>query len=176
MGRKMKSPDDLRRELEEVEEETNTLSKITTIHIDETIRGVQYKGDFTFEVPNLGDTIMIGQMKAKYLPDGAKADPAAALIVEQICYLGVCLNEPLPPWWKPLDFHEQDLVNKVYAEGLAYANRFLGRDKSAEGSAGEDGEQDSGGDASLDEGPVGEDVRPSNKRSATVIHDTEGTQ
>ena len=165
---KLRSPSDIKAGLIGTDEPVR-LSPITTIEIDETMNGVRYQGTFTYKVPTIGDSIMIGQMKNKYLPDGSKADQQSALLVEQICYLEITLQNPRPAWWAPLDFVEGDILAKLYSEALAYANRFLGRDKVNGSTVSVDESSGSGGDDLGDEGDLEQDVPGANERPKTII-------
>ncbi len=141
-----------------------------SFEFDRTVRGQQYKGTFTSKVPSLGDMIEIGRMKTAYLPQGSAADASAAVLVEAICYLEVVLEKDRPEWWSPLDFLDSAIVMMVYAEVVAYANKFLGRDTESGDTAGTDEEQgEPGGTGSPDESSVDEDVQPAPQRREVVI-------
>ena len=174
MTGRLKDPATVRRELQgESVEDPSQMKDTTTISVDETIRGVNYRGTFVYKVPTLADSILIGRMKTQYLPEGSAADQTAALLVEQICYLEVTLQQPRPAWWKPLEFREGDLVALVYSEALAYANKFLGRHEKHGTAESSDDESGDGWDASSDEGDVGEDLSGADQRSKiTLSHST----
>lgn len=170
--RKLKSPSELREEMEVRDREQTTLSNITTIEIDETVNGQRFKGAFTYKVPTLGDQILIGRMKSQYLPNGAAADPNAQALVEWLCYLEVTLQKPLPAWWKPMEFTASDVVAKLYSEVVAYANSFLGRGKDRGEAEGDDGLQDDGGDDPDAQGDVESEIQSPHQRSKVVIADS----
>lgn len=176
VDRKMKTPAEMRAEIEGAgADSTDRLSTKYTFHIDETVRGRRFQGDFVFEVPTLADQIMIGQLKNKYLPGGGLADPPSAALVEYICYLEVTLKVK-PTWWQPMEFTEANLVIKVYTEVLRYANRFLGRD-AGRGDADEvDGREDDGGSDSDDEGDVDSPVPSAEQRSTIARTHRTGTE
>jgi hypothetical protein len=166
----LKTPSELRRELTQKPSTTQPrLPPFTRIEVDETIRGVRYAGSFTFKVPTLADQIVIGQMKARYLPNGSKTDPTSELLVEQICYLEVTLQEPRPSWWRPLEFTEADVLAKVYVEAMGYANTFLGRDKIDRATDSADGVGDDGGDDGGAESAVVKDLPSADERPTTII-------
>jgi hypothetical protein len=165
----MKSPAEHKAALTGEREAEEELSPTTTISIDETVRGKRYQATFVYEVPTLGDQILIGQLKNKYLPDGGQADPLSAHLVEQICYLEVTLKGEKPAWWTPMTFRESDLIAKLYVEGVAYANRFLGRDADDGAADSPDAGGLAGSGAPGNEGDVGEDLPGADERSPTVI-------
>lgn len=175
MSRKAKDVAEIKRQAEEESEEAAD-SPTTVIEVNTVVRGTSYRGTFVFRVPSIKDQITIGQMKALYLPNGATADPASATLVEQICYLEVCLGPDRPNWWKPMEFKEGDLLALVYQRGIAYANKFLGRDKGDAEDSGSDGIEDSGGNPPDDESNVVEEVSAPNKSSSTLIHDSSGAE
>jgi len=160
----LKSPSEIKRELTQ-KKPTERLPPTTRIEVDETIRGVRYAGTFVFKVPTLADQIVIGQIKARYLPNGGKADPVSELLVEQICFLEVTLQDPKPSWWRPLEFTESDLLAKVYVEAMGYANTFLGRNSvsgevDGDNGIGNDGGGDGASESTVDEGVSSADQRP----------------
>lgn len=164
---KLKSPDELKMDL--ARNPTEQLKAFTSFTIDETILGIRYQGLFNFKVPTVADQIMIGQMKNNYLPNGGKADPQSELLVEQICYLSVTLQDPKPVWWKPMEFTATDLISKLYLEALAYANRFLGRNTDTGANSGSNESQDDGSDALGDESAMGENLQRPNERSKVTL-------
>lgn len=180
----MKSPDEVLRDMRQSEDDAEAeteeeLPPITTIELDCTDdRGRQYKGSFVFKVPTLGDQIVIGKLKAQYLPDGAAADTNAALLVEQICYLEVCLQfsnkHPRPDWWKPFHFYDATPVTALYMEVMAYEARFHGGDKDSDADQGDagTGQEDGVGTAATDQPHVGRKVQPPAKRREVVSPDT----
>lgn len=123
------TPEELRASLQhEAESEKEELPPITHIELDcVDSRGHRYRGTFIFKVPTIGDQIEIGQMKARYLPQGSAADANAALLNEMVCFLEVTLQKPRPEWWKPFELYDSLPVTRVYAEALKYERRFLGR-------------------------------------------------
>ena len=169
-GRKIKDPSELRDELspEENLEAQEEMSPRHPFRIERTIRGKTFAGDFSFEVPTLAEQVLIGAMKSRYLPHGSDADANAGSLVEQICYLEVTLKEK-PTWWKPFTFREADLVVAVYAEVIAYANKFLGRGADDGSDTSSDGKEDGSGDAPSSESDVGGDAQPSDKRSKVIV-------
>lgn len=169
MDRKLRPPDEILAGLDgAAAAEDGPLPPRTQIEVDEMALGVRYAGTFSFEVPTIADMITIGRMKAEYLPNGAVADPQATMLVEQVCYLAVTCKKA-PAWWKPFEFRSGDIVAKVYAEAVAYANRFLGRDKNDAGPAQANPPADSAGSGAGDEGDVVADVQPADQRRKTVL-------
>lgn len=164
----LKTPSEIRQELSQ-KKPAARLPIITRIEVDETIRGVRYAGTFVYKVPTLADQIMIGQMKARYLPNGGKADPTSELLVEQICYLEVTLQDPKPSWWNPLEFIEADILAKVYVEAMGYANTFLGRNKIDGATGGAHGIGHDGGDNGDPESAVVQDLPSADERPTTII-------
>ena len=174
----MKTPDQLNRELDEPsssEEEGDKLPPITTLSIDVTDdRGKRYVGDFVFKVPQLGDQIRIGTLKAHYLPNGGNADVNAALLVEQICYLEVTIQTK-PDWWQPFQFYDAAPVSALYTEAASYEARFHGGDTHREGdqSGAGEGANDAGGAAAEGDAVVGRKVQPpSQRREVIAAHST----
>lgn len=164
----------LRRPDDEDETPANELPDTKVIDLDVTdSRGTRYRGSFLYTVPTLGDQIEIGKLKTHYLPQGSAADPEAALLVEVIAYLTVCLtfNElhKKPSWWKPLQARTPDPYSKLYGRCLEYEARFHGR--------GQDHRADEGDDAGPGEPEpdselrVGGEVRPPAKRRETLAGD-----
>lgn len=117
--------------------EKEKLDAETWIELDCTdARGFRYQGRFHFRVPTLGQQIEIGRMKAAYLPNGAAMDRTATLLVEQICYLHITLQKPLPKWWTPFEMFDATPVSTLYAEAISYEARFLGAGSNAGSNAG----------------------------------------
>jgi hypothetical protein len=164
----LKSPSEIKKELTQ-KKPTERLPTTTRIEVDETIRGVRYAGTFVFKVPTLADQILIGQIKARYLPNGGKADPVSELLVEQICFLEVTLQDPKPSWWRPLEFTESDLLARVYVEAMGYANTFLGRNAVSGKTDGDNDIGNDGRDDGASEGAVGEGVPSADERPKTII-------
>lgn len=175
--RKLKDPSSLKQEMSgKSAEDEDQLSPTTTIEVDKEVNGRHYRGTFIFKVPTLGDMIMIGKMKTAYLPQGAAADPTAATLVEQVCYLEVCLQDPRPSWWKPLEFREADVLTHLYLEAAAYANKFLGRDANGRTTDQSHAATDDASDGADSEGNVEPSLQPSEQRSPVVVHDTAGSR
>lgn len=149
--------------------EEERLPPTTTLHIDETIQGIRYKGEFHFEVPTLQQHIAIGQLKTRYMPQGVMADENAALLIEMICYLEITLGKKRPEWYQPMNMRSSDLVAAIYTEANAYANRFLGRNKDGTAAGGSDEQRNPGGNPPDDEGPLGEDVPGADERSPVTL-------
>lgn len=129
----MLDPSEARKRLESLNEEAPEaaqLSPKTVLRVDVTDgRGKRYQGNFPFRVPTIGDQVRIGQLKAVYLPNGAAADPNAAMLVEQMCYLEACLEQPRPAWWQPTSFYDTAPITALYKEALDYERKFLSGDK-----------------------------------------------
>ena len=171
----MKTPDQLLKELEneeEPEKESDELPPIFPVSIDVTDgRGKRYTGKFTAKVPNLGDQIRMGQMKAGYLPQGGAADPNAMMLVEQICYLEVTLQKPRPSWWQPFQLYDATPVSALYSEVASYEARFHGEHPHQRAN------QDRSGESELDEGGapaegdahVGRKIQPPAERREVVV-------
>jgi hypothetical protein len=148
------------------------LPAITTLNLDVVgEKGKRYTASLTYKVPNLGEQILIGNMQAQYLPRGGLADSNAALLTEQICYLTVTLQRPLPDWWKPFAFFDATPVSALYALAVAYERRFHGADakpKRPEETARE-GEADDSGDGVEAVSAVGRKVQAPAKRSEVLV-------
>ena len=170
----LESPEDLRKRMakeSQPEEAEKDFSKpYHSFDFDRTVRGQQFKGTFISKVPSIGDQIEIGRLKSVYLPHGATADQNAAALVEAVCYLEVTLDAKRPEWWKPMEFLDSAIVMMVYAEVVAYANKFLGVNKgSGTTSKTDEGSGESGGEAALDKSGVVEDVQTPPERREVVI-------
>lgn len=171
----MKSPEEMLREMDESRDEQapDQISPIKIIKLDvKGSRGKRYSGEFTFHVPNIGDQIRIGKLKAEYLPNGAMADPNAGMLVEQTCYLAVTIRKA-PKWWQPFALYDAAPISALYAEGTAYEASFHGSrpdlsgDEEASGEAGEDdGRANVAGSST-----VGRKVQPPAKRRETLTAD-----
>ncbi len=178
----MKTPDELMREMDdaisnEEQQESDELPPITKISIDVLDgRGKRYAGEFTVKVPNLGDQIRVGQLKAHYLPQGGMADPNALLLVEQICYLEVAVMKK-PDWWQPFQFYDATPVSALYTKVASYEARFHGEDAHSgelqEGAGG--GDEDAGGSSTEGDAHVGRKVQPPTKRRETLLAHSQGS-
>jgi len=169
---------DSRAKPEEDEKKPARLAPSTVIEIDVVDAwGDRTKGLFAYTVPTIGSQIEVGKLKALYLPDGASADVNAAMVVDMICYLTVCIEFtdafPRPKWWAPLKARDASPYTALYGRCLAYEARFHG--------AGEDhgrdevelrGEDRPSGDAEV---RVGSSVQPAPKRSETLAGDGAGS-
>ena len=176
----MKTPEELLERIEhdaEAQEAETALPGITKIHVDVIgTRGVHYKGDFIYRVPRMIDQVSIGRLKSEYLPQGGIADPNAAIIVEQLCYLAVTIQDPKPDWWKPSEFYDAAPLGAVYKGALDYERRFHGGDEDdseARSGAGSDGILESDGPESPSEVTVGRKVQPPSKRRETLVTHSE---
>lgn len=141
-------------------------SPIYTFNVDLTdSRKKRYTGRFTGKVPNLGDQVAIGQMKAAYLPQGSPADPNALAIAEMISYCHVVLTEK-PDWWQPHLFWDVEPLQVVYNKCREAEDRFLGIDANGRRDAGgaEGDAQDSGAADHHAEGAVDGGVSASSQR------------
>jgi hypothetical protein len=168
----IQDPDSLRESLDEKEdkEEKTYLNKTHAFDLNvEGENGRKWQGRFVYEVPNIGEKIKIGQMKAIYLPQGAMADPSAAGLTEMVCYLSVTLKEK-PNWFKPMELTDEIPLAKVYEEVLDYEQKFHGNNEvERTDGAGSGGSQGSGETDSTD---VGRKVQSPDERSETIIsHD-----
>jgi hypothetical protein len=176
----MKTPEELLEKIAgdaDAKEAETTLPGITKLHIDVTgTRGVRYQGDFIFRVPRMIDQVSIGRLKSEYLPQGGVADPNAAIIVEQLCYLAVTLQDPKPDWWQPSEFYDAAPLGAVYKEALNYERKFHGGDADdpeVRSGVGSDGILESDGPESPREAPVGRKVQPPSKRRETLVSHSE---
>lgn len=160
-------PDLLKESLEDRQEDEPVLNRIHVFNLDvEGEHGNKWRGRFVYEVPNIGQKIMIGQMKANYLPKGAMADVSAGALTEMVCYLSVTLKEK-PSWFKPMELMDETPLAKVYEEVLGYEQKFHGNNavKQSDGE-GPEKSQGSGENDSVD---VGEQIQPPTERSETII-------
>lgn len=158
----------------EKKDQGGELPATTKLSIDvEGTRGRRYKHTFTYTVPTLGQQIDIGKLKSLYLPQGASADSNAALLVEQICYLTITIDQKtVPDWWVPMEMHDATPIGALYKEALDYERKFHGGSRSADdGGAGSgvDGEaEDEGGSSAPPDGGVGDGAQPPAKRRKTL--------
>jgi len=166
----MPDPDSLRDSLEEEKKEKVYLNKIYAFNLDvEGENERRWQGRFIYEVPNIGEKIQIGQMKATYLPQGALADLNASALTEMVCYLSVTLKEK-PAWFKPMELMDEKPLVAVYEEVLGYEQKFHGSG-TLEQTNGE-GSKSSQGSGEADTTDVGRKIQPPTKRSETIIsHD-----
>jgi hypothetical protein len=169
----MQDPDDLRASWKAAEEKpAEDLPPLTTLSIDvKGSRGKQYKANFVFKVPTIGEQIEIGRLKAAYLPNGSAADPNAALLVEQCCFLAVTIQKTnLPVWWKPFEMYDAAPVSALYAEALKYERRFhLGDAQPGAAAAGVGTPEERSGDDSETESALGEDIPPPAQRRKVLL-------
>jgi hypothetical protein len=176
----MKAPDEILQSIRSGDEEaeaTEELSPLKKFHVDVTDpRGKRYVGDFLYKVPSLGDQIMVGRLKAEYLPQGGVSDPNATALVEQICYLEVCLqfseSMPKPEWWEPFNLYHALPVSTLYAEVTRYEAKFHGADLGSEEDPKASGEEANGGGPAAP-GPthVGRKIRPTTERREVISAD-----
>ncbi len=159
---------------DEAEQQDEQLDPVTTIELTvQGERGRRYQGRFHYHVPNLGEQIEIGRLKAVYLPQGSVSDPNAAVLVDALCYLQVCVtfNEqfPKPAWWTPMRMYDATPFLELWGRCLEYEARFHGRGEErredAEGSGDAEG-SDGGGAVS-----VGRKVPPPTERRETLAGD-----
>lgn len=165
----LEDPTAVRKQLEKVRKDESApdddVPRITILHIDVPgSRGRHYKGDFSYQVPSIGDTIEVGQLKARYLPNGAVADVRAAVLVEAVSYLAVTLQPPVPEWWRPMDFMDEGPILALYKEARDYERRFLGEAVGEEDAAASRGAEDAGGDGAEAQAAPVEDLQPPAKR------------
>ena len=177
----MKNPKEMLQEMDETpeaeeEEENEFLSPVKTIQLDVAgSRGQHRKGTFVFHVPNIGDQIRIGRLKSEYLPSGAMADPNAALLVEQTCYLAVTIKKA-PDWWEPFAMYDAVPISTLYAEGTAYEATFHGENqKQSVDSERDNGAEDTGSADADGETHVGRKVRRPSERRETLVSHTAGS-
>lgn len=159
------------------EEQHEELPPTTVIDLDCLgFRGRRYQGRFIYRVPTLGMNVQIAQLKDQYLPGGGRASPADALLVEQICYLEVCLQAPRPEWYKPLHLYDAIPIGTLYGEAIKYEARFLGpAPKSGEDAATTGRAANNGGPHLQDQGAVGRKVQPPAERRETLVAHGEGS-
>lgn len=161
-------PDLLNKSLDEEKADERTyLNRLYPFDLDvEGENGHRWRGHFVYEVPNIGQKIRIGQLKATYLPQGAIADVNASALTEMVCYLTVTLKEK-PAWFKPIDLMDEIPLVKVYEEVLDYEHKFHGNDTiNRTDGKGSESSQGSGEDDTTN---VGRKVQPPNQRSETII-------
>jgi len=176
----MKTPEELLERIEhdaDAKEAESSLPSITKIHVSVVgTRGVRYQGDFIYRVPRMIDQVSIGRLKSEYLPQGGMADPNAAIIVEQLCYLAVTIQDPKPDWWKPSEFYDAAPLGAVYKEALNYERKFHGGDaddSKVRSGVGSDGILESDGPEPASEVAVGRKVQPPSKRRETLVTHSE---
>jgi hypothetical protein len=176
----MKTPEEILSEIErepEAPDASAAIPAVTKFHVDVIgTRGVRYQGDFIYRVPRMIDQVSIGRLKSEYLPQGGMADPNAAIIVEQLCYLAVTIQDPKPAWWKPSEFYDAAPLGAVYKEALDYERKFHGGDaddSEARSGVGSDGILESDGPESASEAPMGRKVQPPTKRRETLVAHSE---
>lgn len=153
----------------------------TVIDLDVTgSQGRRYQGRFLYEVPTLGEIVQVGRLKAVYLPQGSPADVLAATIVDQVCYLQVCVRFdkefPKPAWWPAnvLELRDPTPVSALFGRCLDYEARFHGRDQKPGADPGRPAEAEESARGS--EAHVGRKVRPPAERPETLAgHDPRGT-
>lgn len=152
------------------------LPATTMINLDVVgARGKRYLHTFRYTVPNLGDQIKIGQIKASYLPHGHVADPNAGALVEYLAYLTVTIDQSmLPDWWQPLNLRDATPFAVLYKEALSYERRFHGinqvqQDRGlGEVDQVEDGQHGGGGPEAGDD-HVGDGAPASPQRRKTLV-------
>lgn len=162
---------------EEDEKDTELLPAQQPIEIDcKDGRGKRYTGRFLFTVPNIGQQIEIGKLKAIYLPQGSPADVNATVLVETICFLTVTIafndTHKKPAWWNPLKAYSMEPYTQLYGRCLEYEARFHGGVEEPRDDEGGLREGDDGGEVPGDgEVRVGDEVRPASKRQETLAGD-----
>ena len=171
------SPDELRKQWNAAEndKEAEDLPPLTTLSIDvEGSRGKRYQGSFVFKVPTIGEQIEIGRLKAAYLPQGSAADPNAALLVEQCCFLEVTLQKKgLPAWFRPFELYDAAPISALYAEAIKYERRFHRADKKPTADFSDNsGAPNSSGDAPESVLGMGADLSAASKRSKVLISES----
>lgn len=171
------SPEDVLKQFASVDApdkaEDDLLPAITRLEIDVTgIRGQRYQGDFIYKVPTLADQISIGRLKNTYLPQGGAADANASILVEQISYLAVTIQDPKPDWWEPFGSYDATPLSALYKEALSYEQRFHGelanRGTTQNRAAGA-GHDDAPRDDADGEAHVGRKVQPTAERRETIV-------
>jgi hypothetical protein len=169
----MKAPDEVLREMDETPEaeqdQDDLCSPVTTLRLNVVgSRGKRYQGDFVYHVPTIGDQVRIGRLKSEYLPNGGLADPNAALLVEQCCYLAVTIKKA-PDWWEPFAMFDAAPISALYAEGTTYEGKFHGTDSQPQNDSDPAGEP---AGPSSDSGPgeahMGRKVQPPAKRREVI--------
>lgn len=123
------------------EEEKKRLTPETFINLDVRDSGGRpFVGKFRYHVPNLGQLIEIGKLKA-LLSAGqvlAANDRDSASLVEMMSYLEVTIDHVAPgtpSWWAESD-HGSKLfdalpLKRLYEEARLYEDRFHGGDAGA---------------------------------------------
>jgi len=171
------SPEDILKQFEAVDaidkDEDDLLPPITHLKIDVTgIRGKRYQGDFVYKVPTLADQISIGRLKNTYLPQGGAADANASILVEQISYLAVTIQDPKPEWWEPFGSYDATPLSALYKEALSYEQRFhgeLANRGSAQSGVADAGPENNPRNDADGEAHVGRKVQPSAERRETIV-------
>lgn len=166
---------------EAVDPPTEEVPKITRLKINVVgSRGRRYQGEFVYKVPNLGEQRDIGRLKAFYLPQGCVADPNAALIVEQVCYLQVTLKDPKPEWFPndPFELYDATPLSALYGEALKYERWFHGaneeRDEARSGDSNASSAEPTGSETD-GEPRMGRKVQPTTQRRETIVaHSSRG--
>jgi hypothetical protein len=144
------------------------LSPVYPFHLDvKGDRGVSWVGDFVYQVPTIGDEILIGRMKNQYLPQGGLADSHSALLVEAISYLEVTLKER-PKWWEPLKMRDSSPLFAVYSEVRSYERRFRGHAETAAERTEPVAQQETGS-APVGSDRLGGEVESASKRSEVIV-------
>lgn len=169
----LRDPDELLKERlaqdEEEESDEDERGPVYSFSID--IKGTRgtWKGDFTYHVPTLGDTILIGEVH-RGIQKTETPYGLANGYAHMIAYLTVTLKKK-PDWFKPMDFHDPTPLVKAYEEVTAYEATFHGRDEDAREAPRK--AADSEGSEADSDPVVGGDVQPSAERSEAIIsHDS----
>lgn len=171
------SPDELRKQWSSAadEKEVEDLPPITTLSIDVVgSRGKRYQGSFVFKVPTIGEQIDIGRLKSAYLPQGSAADPNAALLVEQCCFLEVTIQKKnMPAWFRPFELYDASPVSALYAEAIKYERRFHRTDKNAAADLESNSEaENKRGSDPAGVVALGEDIPATAQRSKVLISES----
>jgi hypothetical protein len=159
------------------EEAAEEIPAVTTIELDvRDARGRRYQGKFHYHVPTIGDQIKMGQIKTVMLPQGSPSDVNAAVLVDTLAYLQVCItfNEqfPKPAWWKPMALYDATPFSELFRRCLDYEAKFHGRGPDARGDEdGAPGAEERGGSGEL---PVGRKVQAPAQRRETLAGDGSG--
>lgn len=158
------------------EEEAEEMDPSTVITMDLEDRGRRYTGRFLYTVPTLGQSIELGALKARYLPQGSASDANAALLADVIAYLTVTIRfdkkHPKPKWWDPMNARFVAPYSWLYGRCLEYEAQFLGnREDGAGDEEGDDGRDESGEHEAARQHGVGDEVQPPPKRRETLAGD-----
>lgn len=158
----------------EDEGEKDDVPPTTVIDLDvKDARGKRYQGRFYYSVPNIGDQVKMGQIKAVMLPHGAPSDVNAAVLVDTLAYLQVTItfndNHPKPSWWNPMKLYDATPFSALFRRCLDYEAKFHGRGEVDRGD--EDGALGAAERAGGGEVSVGRKVQAPSQRRETLAGD-----